>query len=33
VSLWQIKRIIDKGIPAEYKQEWEEAEEIWRKRD
>ena len=28
-----IKRIIDKGIPAEYKQEWEEAEEIWKKRD
>lgn len=26
-----IKRIIDKGIPAEYKQEWEEAEEIWKK--
>lgn len=28
-----IKRIIDKGIPAEYKQEWEEAKEIWKKRD
>jgi hypothetical protein len=27
----EIKRIIDKGIPAEYKQEWEEAEEIWKK--
>ncbi len=28
-----IKRVIDKGIPAEYKQEWEEAEEIWKKRE
>jgi hypothetical protein len=28
-----IKRILDKGIPSEYKQEWEEAEEIWKKKE
>lgn len=26
-----VKRIIDKGIPAEFKKVWEEAEEIWKK--